>query len=447
MITKKFADFIVSLQYDKIPPEVIEKAKTCFLDFLGVSLRGSREKSGILALKALKSLLSFGGGSTIIGHGRASPLIASFINGLFAHSLDLDDGHRKAHLHPGACVIPGALALAERKSLDGEDFLTSIIVGYEVGISLGIMVNPEHRNKGFHTTGTCGTIAAAAAAAKILNLNKKETLNSLGLAGTQCAGLLESDHSGSMGKHLHPGRAAQAGILSTTLAKRGFTGADTIIEGPEGFLSAMGPDNDPESRSSILGDFHIKDVYLKKYPVCRHIHSSLDSAAKIIKIIGEPLKEEKVDEIIVKTYNIAAEHDDYNPYNLGSLRQSLPFSIALLFMKGDLGLEDLKDFRKARKFAKKIKIQRDEELEALHPHKRPSKVILKLKNEKFESLTLLPHGEPENPFTEQQILGKFGILNPGYEIKRLKIITRMESLNMDDLMDKLELGGNLNGGK
>ncbi|MDI9623739.1 MAG: MmgE/PrpD family protein [Methanothermobacter sp.] len=436
MITREIADFIVSIEYDDIPLEVIEKARLCFLDFLGVSLRGSKEKSGLLALKALEPFISHGK-ATIIGHGCGDPLNASLINGIFAHSLDLDDGHRAAHLHPGASVIPAALALAEEKNATGDKFLTAIIIGYEICIALGVMINPYHRNRGFHSTGTCGTIGAAAASAKILNLDKKQTLNCIGLAGTQAAGLLESDHKGSMGKHLHAGRAAQSGIISALLACEGFTGADTIIEGDEGLLNAMSPKHDTKLE---LGKFHIQQVYMKKYPICRHLHSTIDSAAKILHSLKiKSLDEDIVDEIIVKTYKIAAEHDNYKPENIESIRQSLPFSLALFLLNGDLRLENMKRSKNARKLAQKIKIETDRKMDSLYPEKRPSKVILKLKNKNLESSSILAQGEPEHPFTREDILKKFKILNSRYETKKLKIIDEMESTTINDLMNNLGL--------
>lgn len=113
--------------------------------------------------------------------------------------------------------------------------MEGVIVGYEVGILLGQLVNPKHRNKGFHTTGTIGTFIAGVVASKLLKLDEKQTLNALGLCGTQAAGLLESDHGGSMGKVLHVGKASYNGILSAFLARNGFTGSGTIFDGDEGF--------------------------------------------------------------------------------------------------------------------------------------------------------------------------------------------------------------------
>jgi 2-methylcitrate dehydratase PrpD len=142
MITEKFADFIISTNYENLPKNVIDQVKLCFLDFLGVTIRGSKTKSAYAVNKIIKK----DNESTIIGHKVATALDTSLANGIAAHSLDLDDGHRIAQLHPGACVIPAALALCEAENKGGKELIASIVVGYEIMISMGILVNPEHRN-------------------------------------------------------------------------------------------------------------------------------------------------------------------------------------------------------------------------------------------------------------------------------------------------------------
>ena len=159
---------------------------------------------------------------------RTDILSAAFINAISAHSLELDDGHRGAQIHLGAVIFPTALAISEAYNLTGKEFLEAVIVGYEVGILLGKIVNPEHRNRGFHTTGTIGTFIAGTVASKLLKLDDEQILNALGLCGTQAAGLLEADHGGSMGKALHPGKAVYNGILAAV--KRGEIPEERIDE-------------------------------------------------------------------------------------------------------------------------------------------------------------------------------------------------------------------------
>ena len=219
----------------------------------------------------------------------------------------------------------------------------------------------------------------------------EKTINALGLAGTQAAGLLESDHAGTMGKHLHAGKAVQSGMMSALLSQKGFTGAESIVEGKEGFFKALGGEEVFENSIKIanqinseLGQFHIQNVYLKKYPVCRHLHSTIDSAVDILNEINiSSIENQKIKKITVQTYKTAAEHDNYCPMAAESVRQSLPISLAIVLNKGELTLENIEEFEnnlefknKILKIADKVEIQINKELNNLQPQKRPSRVII-----------------------------------------------------------------------
>ena len=444
----------MSTSYDQLPDGVIQKAKECFTDFMGVALRGSGTESG----EAVKNIIRPGGESTVIGQGRSTPMEAGLANGIFAHSMDLDDGHRLAMLHPGACVIPAALSLCEAENRTGKELIESIVVGYQVVIALGMMVNPGHRSRGFHSTGTCGTIGAAAAASKAMSLNEEEIANALGLAGTQAAGLLESDHSGSMGKHLHTGRAAQSGILSALLARNGFTGGETILEGDEGFLKAM-TDIDPNAMTDIdpytmvdahphetdlpMENYHISDVYFKIYPVCRHLHSSIDALLEIVK--EEQPELEEIEKITVNTYKIAAEHDDYHPTSTEALRQSLPVSMAVALLNHYQETVDLIEFsysppnqKEINDISGKIQIKIDSNLDKQYPQSRPSEVTIFTEKGIYKNKVDLPQGEPENPL-KQGVEWKFRNLNPDVDARVLDVIG-----NMDSYPDVRQFMGDLN---
>ncbi len=470
MITRDLAEFIVTTNYPDLPEAVINQAKLCFLDFLGVSLRGSRsESAGIL-----RNIIGTGGESTIIGGSTSTPLDAALANGVSAHCLDLDDGHRLAQLHPGACVIPAALALAESYHKTGKEFIIAMVIGYQVAIKTGMVLNPGHRQKGFHSTGTCGALGAAAAAAKIIELDEEGILNALGLAGTQAAGLLESDHAGSMAKHLHAGKAAQSGVLSALLAKDGFTGAHNILEGKEGLFKAMGKmKNEKKSlqkygtENCLHDEFEILRVYFKKYPVCRHLHSSLDATINIMK--NKNLQITDIQDITVETYEIAAGHNNYHPHTAEGIRQSLPVSLALAIIRGDLDIGDIthtnltNEINKTDDITKtdetdeikesdetnrtneiteitgKIRIKCDEDLNKLYPQKRPSKLTITTRDHTYTERVDLAKGEPENPFTRNEMLNKFINLNPHVNVNALKVLDHLEDANIKELMNSLNL--------
>lgn len=436
MITEKLVGNVLDITYEKLPDDVLNKAKTCFIDFLAVSLKGSITPSG----KIVRGLFKDGGGSTVIGQGNANTIDAPLINGVFAHSLDLDDGHRFAQLHPGCSVIPAALSLSESRDKTGKEFLSAIVAGYQFAILLGMLVNPEHRNKGFHSTGTCGTFGAAAAASKLLGFEFKETVNTIGIAGTQAAGLLESDHSGTMGKHLHAGKAAQSGVLSALLTENGFTGASSILDGKEGFVKAMVDPEGLQNIDDLLNEskYHIAEVYFKNYPVCRHLHSSVDAAIDVHnKMTENGIDADDIQSVTIKTYKIASEHSDYHPKNIESVRQSLPVSVVVGILNGELKTDHLKINEEISNILKKTVILMDGDMERSYPYNRPSEVIVNANNDLYTGKVDLPKGEPENPFNRTEILKKFNDLNPQIDMDVLDIVDDVESYTVKEIMKEL----------
>lgn len=441
MITEDLAQKVVEIKYSELPDEVISKAKMCFLDFLAVAIRGSYSQSGRVVKEIFKSQEE----ATVLGSGMLSTIDAAFCNGIFAHSLDLDDGHRYAQLHPGCAVIPAALAVAEVRKKTGKGLLEAIVAGYQVSISLGKLSNPQHRNHGFHSTGTCGTFGAAAAACKIMDLPKEKVINALGLAGTQASGLLESDHSGSMAKHLHAGKAAHAGVLSALLAEKEFTGAKSIIEGKQGFYLGMVSNTEISNIKSRwktidTNNYHISDVYFKQYPLCRHLHSSVDAVLDIKKNMEKNgLKYDDISSIKVKTYEIAAEHDNYHPETLEDLRQSLPFAVAISLINGTPNTCNMDITDRTRQLASKIIIETDKKFVKSYPNKRPSEITVETKDRVFNNIVELPYGEPENPMDLHDLNQKFQELNPNVNMEYVDSIKQIESIYIHDFMELLNL--------
>lgn len=463
MFLKNISNFIFNYDYKHGSSETIKAIKVAFLDYFGVTYRGFNEDPSRIAFLSINEL--YNGSNTltasIIGEGdnRQEMINAAFVNGVSAHSLDLDDGHRKAHIHLGAIVFSTALAIGEAYNVSGKDFLEASIVGYEIGILLGELVNPQHRNKGFHSTGTVGTFVAGAVAAKLLKLNENQITNALGLCGTQAAGLLESDHSGSMGKSLHVGKAVYNGILSVFLAKNGFTGSETVLDGEEGFLKAMaysglGEDYTLEEVFSKVGEVEVKEIYFKKYPVCRHLHSSIEAILKLRNIINKEY--DHIESIFVKTYEIAASHDNYNPKTLEDLKQSLPYALAIALVCGNVTLDNLKSLishgllndksdsetvNLIKKIANKVVISIDPQFEELYPDQRPSNVIIRLdenfRNGIFQNIVSIPKGDIENPFKLSEIVSKFKELNPKYDVGKLSLIDNIEDYHMAEFVQIL----------
>lgn len=238
-VTEELAEFCTNLKYEDIPSEVIEAAKYYALDFAGVVLRGSQEDSSRTILRSVTQLGEVSSsGAVIVGSSlRMKPLWAAMVNGSSAHAIELDDTHQEGSIHPGVVVFPAALAVAEVEESSGRDFLTAVVVGYEVACRLAMALQPaEHYSHGFHPTATCGTFSSAAVASRLMGLTLKETIHAFGVAGSQAAGSLEFLSDGSWTKRFHPGWASHSGIVAAVLARNGFTGPKTILEGKSGFI-------------------------------------------------------------------------------------------------------------------------------------------------------------------------------------------------------------------
>jgi len=413
--SNKLYKFIKELNYSDIPELVIHKAKQCLIDFFGVVLAGSKTNVANIAKKTALRLYDKSEATIIGSINMSSCSGAALVNSIAGHSLELDDGNRFAMGHPGVTVIPAVLALGEYRQFSGKDILLSIIIGYETFSRLGRAVRPNHFERGFHPTGTCGTFAAAAACSKLLNHSEEQIANSFGLAGSQASGLFEFLSNGSMAKQLNTGHAAKSGLESAILADEGFTGPPSVLEGPRGFLQAFTDTRNPEELSQDLGTkFHITEAYIKLHSACRHIHTSIDAA---LKLRSENIfKLEDIEKITVDTYKEAAKLNNIKINTPLSARMSLPFCVAVALVKGQVGLWEFKkenlDNLEIKKLMNKIEVHYKEELQKLVPKFRPSHVKIKFKNgeEKFAEIKL-SKGEPENPVSDRELHNKFLMLS------------------------------------
>ena len=409
-----YADFICETSYDKLPPEVVKKAKEQILDLIGVSLAGYKLME--FPQLVVDYLASLGGSpqATIFATKQKLPAInAVMANATCAHALDMDDGHRYAALHPGAVVIPTAIAAAEMVEADTTRLIAGVVVGYEVMIRIGMAINPSSLRRGFHTTGTVGAFGAAATAANIMRLNHEETVSALGITGLQGAGLLQVNHEaeGAKVKPINPAKAAMSGLFSSILSQKGARGPVKILEGEDGFLRAMADEVNEEVLTRNRGkEFEICNVYTKFYAACRHVHASIDAA---LKAQEGGVDIAKIREISVETYPAALrlagiEH----PTTASAARFSIPFSVALALIKRNASAveyseENIRD-KGIQSLAEKVQLSVDSKWERLYPDKRGATVsITDLNNRVWSAEVGLAKGEPENPGSEEDIHRKF----------------------------------------
>jgi 2-methylcitrate dehydratase PrpD len=410
MLSKIISDYTVGLKYTDLPPDVITMAKVAIMDWLGSVLGGSLEPPAQMIANVVRSE----GGSpqaTLIGFNEKSSVSrAALVNGSACHILELDDLHKSSIMHPAAPIISAAVAMAEKEGSTGEELITSVVAGFEVGIRIAESMTPSHYYY-WHTTGTCGTFGATIAAAKIAKLTGEEIVDALGSAGSQAAGLWEFLRDGAMTKHIHPGKAAMNGILAVLLAKEGFTGAKRILEGEKGYIRATSTKFDLDKVTFGLGEeYRILGNSYKLYPSCRHTHGGVDLA---LQLVEEGLDPADVAKVVVRTYSIAVDLvSNATPTTPYEAKFSLPFCMASALLNQKLVLSSFAPERiddpPTRELMGLFHVEADPSIDNLYPTKWPSEVEVTLKSGKhLRSRTDFPKGDPENPPTAEELNQKF----------------------------------------
>ena len=274
--TEDLAERAVCIRFDELPEDVVELARQCLLDWIGVALAGSVEPAATLLADELLEHRSADGGVTLVGRGERLPVLdAALVNGTASHALDYDDVNEAMTGHPSVPVLPALLALAEQRHCSGRAVAAAFVAGYETECRVARAVGVEHYLRGFHTTGTAGAFGAAAACAHLLGLDCDATATALGIAATQAAGL--KSMFGTMCKPLHAGKAASNGLLAARLAARGYTTAPGAVETVQGFAETHSDGLDPErGLRRPRAQWHLRDNLFKYHAACFATHSSIE---------------------------------------------------------------------------------------------------------------------------------------------------------------------------
>jgi 2-methylcitrate dehydratase PrpD len=331
-VTKRFAQYIYEARYEDIPHDVHRYARLCLLDWIGVTLGGSREPISDI----LMDFVDIVGGNphaTIIGKGIKTNLIfAALVNGTLSHALDFDDTHKNSGTHPSVCLAPAVMAVGEYMKSSGQDLITAFVTGFEVGARIGEAAGTAHYDYGWHATATIGRFSATAAASKLMGLSQDQIVNAFGIAGTQVSGLREV--FGTMSKPFHAGKAAMDGLLSVALAKRNFDSSNEIFEGKFGLKNVFAPKADPSGLLKNLGrKYHITDIAFKPYASALATHST-------IQAIEAMKAKEKITAEDVKSIQIEFGQLPFSVVNIKHPRRVMEgkFSVyqcaALAFVKG-----------------------------------------------------------------------------------------------------------------
>ncbi|MEY3952540.1 MAG: hypothetical protein RL320_1342 [Pseudomonadota bacterium] len=421
MLTDYVADFVCTTQAKDIPADVMELGKKSMLDGIGLAMSGSVAKSGELVRTHLQSLGVTDGPCTVIGSSiRTAPRFAAFANGVGIHADDYDDTQLAVATdrvyglltHPTAPCLPSAMAKGEQLNASGLDVFAAYQVGVEVECKISEAINPRHYQTGFHSTATCGTFASAAAAGRLMGLNKEAMLRALSIAGSQSAGLREN--FGTMTKPFHAGRSSESGVVAAEFANIGWTAAPTILEAPRGFFSAAGGGYDPKAIDGVLGKpwtFASPGVSIKPHPSGSLTHPGMTEMLRLIKEHG--IRAENVVKVTVGTnHNMPNALIHHRPTNELQAKFSMEFCMAILLLDGRAGLNEFTDEVVMRPDVQamiaKVDFGVDPVAEAAGFHKMTTIITITLKDGRVvKGSADFGRGSPAMPMTYDEVADKF----------------------------------------
>ena len=418
-MTQDLAGYCEALGYQNLPAEVIDCVKYRFLDFLGVTMRGSREQSSQTMVRFVKAIGPAGKGGVIVGTNlRAPHLYSALANGTAAHAIEMDDVNNESSLHPGVAVFPAALATSEMVSGSGKTFIGSVVAGYEVMIRLGKALGPENSyRRGFHPTGTCGVFGAAISASKVLGLDAEGITNAFGISGSQAAGSMEYLAQGAWTKRFHAGWAAHGGMTAALLAQKGFVGPTTILEGRDGFLHAYSNNASASKVLEGLGSgFEILRTSVKPHGCCRYMQPPIDAVLKIVN--EKDLKPDQVEKIKLGILRagtgLIAEPIELKmrPQSIVDAQFSMPFGAAAALLFRRAGLNEFQvpviQAEKTRRIMERVELVVDPELEKTFPKQWCATAeICTKEGERFFTKVEYPKGDPENPLSWEEMIDRF----------------------------------------
>jgi 2-methylcitrate dehydratase PrpD len=417
-ISEQLADFIVKTEYQDIPSDAIEKAKTCVLDFFGVALAGSVQPIS----DVIKGYLLDKGGnpqSSIVGLGfKTTRQNAAFANGSFGHVLDYDDSNQIIYGHPTVTILPATLAIGEHIKASGKSIITAYVLGIETigGIASGVM--PSHYSRGWHATSTLGTFGAAAAAGKLLNLNVEEMSYALGIAGSLASGLQENH--GTMTKAFHAGQSAEDGTMAALLAEKGSISSKKIFEGETGVCKVMSDEYKPEAITANLGKrWHTSNQSIKYYSSPFWSHQGLEAILSMVD-------EYNVDSENVVSVKYGVQEKYVHPVFVRELSNKTPqtplegkfsheYWIATALLERKAGIEQFTTEKvknpKAIEIMKNVELFVDPEIEKRDLTSNAlaaTSITLKLKDGKeYYRKIKFPKGSPEKPLSDNELIEKF----------------------------------------
>ena len=407
------AQYAANLQFSDIPTRVIRKTEDLLVDWVGSALagKGARAVESVAKFTAQMSPVqnqAYPGSAEILIHRTfSSPMFAAMVNAAASHVVEQDDVHNASVFHPATVVFSPALAVAQAIGASGQEFLTACVAGYEVGIRVGEFLGRSHY-KIFHTTGTAGSLAAAAAVGRLLHLTPEQMLHAFGSAGTQAAGLWEFLRDAADSKQLHTSHAASTGLMSAYLAKDGFTGAKHILEGPQGMAAGMSTDADVTKLTAGLGTrFATEETSFKYHASCRHTHPAADALLKVMQ--DNQLKIDQIARVITHVHQGAIDvlGPVVDPKTVHQSKFSMGTVLALAARFGYAGLNEFESSFSSediQAFCQKVEMVLDPEVDQAYPRKWIGKVTVMTNDGKtYSGRVDDPKGDPDNTLSRLEI--------------------------------------------
>ena len=409
--TTQLAQFAASLKFTDIPAPVLRRAEDLFLDWFASALAGKGARPVESITRFMRRMGPDSGPSQIlIDRSSSSPLVAAVANAAASHFAEQDDVHNGSVFHPAAVVFPPALAVAQAIGASGADLLTASVVGYEVGIRVGEFLGRSHY-KIFHTTGTAGTIAAAAAVSWLLKLDAAQMRHAFGSAGTQAAGLWEFLRTAADSKQLHTAHAAGAGLTAAYLAADGFTGAQAIFDGKQGMAAGMSTDSDAAKLADRLGTrWALAETSFKYHASCRHTHPAADALQTLMK--EHRIAADQVAKVVTQVHQGAIDvlGPVVDPQTVHQAKFSMGTVLGLVAVKGFAGLTEFDADYKAAPvvaFRDKVSMVLDAEVDTAYPARWIGKVqVTTTDGRQLAARVDEPKGDPGNTLSRPELEDK-----------------------------------------
>lgn len=408
---RRLAEFAATLAAEAIPAVVLDRAEDLMIDWLGSALAGKGSRPVETIARFAESMGPVDGPSELLIHRRGtSPLVAAMANAAASHVAEQDDLHNSSVLHPATVVFPPALAVAQALGRSGAELLTAVVAGYEVGIRVGEFLGRSHYTV-FHTTGTAGTLAAAAATGSLLRLDATQMANAFGSAGTQAAGLWEFLRDAADSKQLHTAHAASAGLTAAYLSADGFTGARRIFDGAQGMAAGLSRDADPSRLADRLGTrWALPETSFKFHASCRHTHPAADALQAAMR--ANHLRAGDITAVTAHVHQGAIDvlGPVVDPQTVHQSKFSIGTVLGMVAVHGDAGLSAFDAHWRdpaVTAFRDRVVMTLDPEVDAAYPKRWIGKVSVRTYDGRhFDARIDEPKGDPGNTLSRAEIEDK-----------------------------------------